>query len=98
MDVGAWLAALGLERYAQAFADNDINAETLVALTSEDLKELGITSLGHRKKLLAAIASLSVESGQKDGAAVVREDSVQELPAPAAPGRCSARWRPRRPG
>lgn len=57
MNVTAWLEGLGLNRYAGAFADNDIDAETLPALTEDDLKELGVASLGHRKKLLAAIAA-----------------------------------------
>jgi class 3 adenylate cyclase/tetratricopeptide (TPR) repeat protein len=56
MDVGGWLNALGLGRYAKAFAENDIDADAVDALTSDDLKELGVSSLGHRKKLLAAIA------------------------------------------
>ncbi|MFQ5953855.1 MAG: adenylate/guanylate cyclase domain-containing protein, partial [Kiloniellales bacterium] len=59
MDVGAWLDALGLGEYAQAFAENDIDAETLSELTAEDLKELGVSKLGHRKKLLAAINDLA---------------------------------------
>ena len=56
MDVGVWLKELGLGQYASAFADNDIDFAVLVQLTDADLKELGIISLGHRKRLLAAIA------------------------------------------
>ncbi|HYM03125.1 MAG TPA: adenylate/guanylate cyclase domain-containing protein [Stellaceae bacterium] len=55
----AWLRGLGLEQYAQAFAEHDIGADLLGDLTAEDLKELGVRSLGHRKRLLAAIAALS---------------------------------------
>jgi class 3 adenylate cyclase len=58
MDVSAWLPGLGLERYAPAFRDNDINAEILPELTAEDLIGLGVASIGHRRKLLAAIAAL----------------------------------------
>lgn len=58
MNVADWLENLGLGRYAGAFADNDIDADTLGALTEDDLRELGVTSLGHRKKLMAAIAAL----------------------------------------
>ncbi|MGH6898188.1 MAG: alpha/beta fold hydrolase [Geminicoccaceae bacterium] len=58
MDVDAWLKDHGLGRYAEAFASNDIDAEVLRTLTADDLKELGVASLGHRKKLLAAIADL----------------------------------------
>ena len=59
MDVRVWLDGLGLGQYAEAFAQNDIDAETLRELTGDDLKELGVTSLGHRKKLLGATAGLS---------------------------------------
>ena len=58
MDVGSWLEHHGLGQYAQAFASNDVDADVLSALTADDLKELGVASLGHRKKLLAAIAEL----------------------------------------
>src|SRR5271156_6475534 len=56
--VAVWLRRLGLEQYAQAFAANDIDPEVLPELTADDLIGLGITSVGHRRKLLAAIAAL----------------------------------------
>jgi len=59
MDLGVWLECRGFGQYAEAFAENDIDEETLGGLTDEDLKELGVASLGHRKKLLAAIQRLS---------------------------------------
>jgi class 3 adenylate cyclase len=58
MDVGAWLRGLGLEQYAPAFRDNDIDGEVLPNLTADDLISIGVTSVGHRRKLLAAIAAL----------------------------------------
>jgi class 3 adenylate cyclase len=58
MDVSSWLRDLGLENYAQAFRANDIDAESLSRLTAEDLIALGVTSIGHRRKLLHAIALL----------------------------------------
>jgi predicted ATPase/class 3 adenylate cyclase len=58
MDVSAWLRGLGLERYTPAFRDNDIDAEILAELTADDLIGLGVTSIGHRRRLLAAIAAL----------------------------------------
>jgi class 3 adenylate cyclase/predicted ATPase len=61
MDVAAWLHSLGLERYASAFRDNDVDAEVLPELTADDLIGLGVTSIGHRRKLLAAIAALGAE-------------------------------------
>ncbi|HEX7911470.1 MAG TPA: adenylate/guanylate cyclase domain-containing protein [Paraburkholderia sp.] len=57
MDIGQWLQALGLEQYVPAFADNDIDFPMLAQLDDADLKELGVVSLGHRKRLLAAIAA-----------------------------------------
>lgn len=62
MDVAAWLRGLGLGQYEQAFRENDIDAEVLVDLTAEDLIGLGVTSIGHRRKLLAAIAALRAGS------------------------------------
>jgi class 3 adenylate cyclase len=73
VDVGDWLRDLGLERYEQAFRDNDIDADLLPELTADDLTGLGITSVGHRRKLLAAIAAL------RSGPAPSAE------PAPGAP-------------
>ena len=58
MDVSTWLRDLGLENYVQAFQANDIDAEVLPRLTAEDLTALGISSIGHRRKLLDAIAAL----------------------------------------
>ena len=58
MDVAEWLRGLGLEQYAAAFRDNDIDREVLHRLTGEDLRELGIASVGHRRRLLDAIAAL----------------------------------------
>ncbi len=58
LDVAAWLAGLGMQDYAAAFAANDVDAETLRHLTADDLRELGVASIGHRRKLLTAIAAL----------------------------------------
>ena len=58
MNIGAWLESLGLARYAPAFRENDIDTEVLPSLTADDLIGLGITSIGHRRKLLEAIAAL----------------------------------------
>ena len=59
MNVADWLKGLDLGQYAQAFADNDIDLELARTLTDADLKEIGVASLGHRRKLLAAAATLS---------------------------------------
>jgi class 3 adenylate cyclase len=58
VDIGAWLRDLGLDRYEQAFRENDIASAVLPELTDRDLKDLGV-SLGHRRLLLKAIADLA---------------------------------------
>ena len=59
MEVAEWLRALGLEQYETAFRENGVRAEVLCHLTAEDLKELGVTAVGHRRELLIAIAKLN---------------------------------------
>jgi class 3 adenylate cyclase len=62
MDIGGWLRSLGLERYEAAFRDNEIDDSVLPNLTAEDLKDLGVGIVGHRRKLLDAIAALRANS------------------------------------
>jgi class 3 adenylate cyclase len=62
MDTCAWLRGLGLERYEQAFRENAIDEAILPKLTAEDLRELGVTAVGHRRILLDAIAALRAEA------------------------------------
>jgi class 3 adenylate cyclase/predicted ATPase/energy-coupling factor transporter ATP-binding protein EcfA2 len=76
MDVVAWLRGLGLERYAPAFRENDIDGEVLRELTPDDLISIGVTSVGHRRKLLAAIASLGTAPPAATVMAVPRDDSA----------------------
>ena len=63
MDVGGWLRSLGLDRYEAAFRDNEINERVLPSLTQEDLKEIGVGPVGHRRLLLEAIAALRADRG-----------------------------------
>jgi SAM domain (Sterile alpha motif)/Adenylate and Guanylate cyclase catalytic domain len=63
MDVVVWLRSLGLERYEAAFRDNEIDERVLPSLTQEDLKEIGIGPVGHRRILLEAIAALRGDTG-----------------------------------
>jgi SAM (Sterile alpha motif) domain-containing protein/adenylate/guanylate cyclase family protein len=58
VDIAAWLHGPGLQRYERTFCDNAIDASVLPELTADDLKELGVRLVGHRRKLLAAIAAL----------------------------------------
>src|SRR5258706_8546178 len=62
MDLGGWLRRLGLEQYEAAFRENEIDDTVLPSLTAEDLKDLGVGVVGHRRKLLDAIAALRAEA------------------------------------
>ena len=64
MDVGDWLRQLGLEQYEPAFRANEIDAKVLPSLTAEDLKDLGVSLVGHRRRLLDAIAALGNDAPQ----------------------------------
>jgi hypothetical protein len=88
MDVRAWLQQPGLERFADTFAANDIDAETLRSLTAEDLRELGVASLGHRKRLLDAVASL-LEPAPATAKASAGAAPRAAKPEPAASWNCS---------
>jgi class 3 adenylate cyclase/predicted ATPase len=65
MDIGGWLRSLGLEQYEAAFRENAIDDSVLSSLTAEDLKELGVDAVGHRRKLLNAIAALRADADLK---------------------------------
>jgi class 3 adenylate cyclase/predicted ATPase len=83
MDVAAWLQGLGLERYVPAFLENRIEADILPSLTVEDLKDVGVTLVGDRRRLLDAIAAL--------GAAV--PPAATPVVAPVAPASAAAERR-----
>jgi hypothetical protein len=87
MDIEGWLRGLGLERYLPAFRDNDVDGEVLRRLTGEDLRELGVASVGHRRRLLDAIAALRSATGPGQPDASVRLVGDSPLPAPASPNR-----------
>src|SRR3974390_1242510 len=65
MDIVVWLRSLGLGKYEAVFRENDIDETVLPSLTHENLKELGVTSLGHRVKLLDASAALRYDASSK---------------------------------
>ena len=65
MDIVVWLRSLGLGKYEAAFRENEIDETVLPSLTHEDLKELGVTAVGHRRKLLDAIAALRSDASGK---------------------------------
>ncbi len=58
IDVASWLQQLGLEQYEPAFRANAVDGVVLPDLTAEDLIAIGVTAVGHRRKLLSAIAAI----------------------------------------
>ncbi len=85
MDIGAWLQALGLERYEQGFRDNDVNVDLLRDLTESDLETLGVASLGHRKMILRAIEALRpLGADMAAGATAAADEASLAPPAPAS--------------
>jgi len=61
MDILVWLRSVGLGKNEAVFRENDIDETVLPSLTHETPKDLGVTSVGHRLKLLEAIAALRTE-------------------------------------
>jgi class 3 adenylate cyclase/predicted ATPase len=81
IDIADWLRGLGLEQYAQLFRDNDIDGEILGGMNAEDLKELGISSFGHRRRLLNAITALGGAPATRD----VAQSAMSVTSAPVSP-------------
>ena len=59
MDIGQWLRGLGLQSYEQVFRDNGVDLDVLPRLTADDLKEIGVLAVGHRRKIIDAIGELA---------------------------------------
>src|SRR5205085_2221670 len=93
MAIAAWLASFGLAQYAELFRANDIDLEAARLLTDADLKELGV-SLGHRRKLLAAIADLVAVPAEARPSEVAATATPAEAERPSA-GPHRHRHRPR---
>jgi class 3 adenylate cyclase/predicted ATPase len=81
VEILAWLRELGLERYEQAFLENEIAAEILPKLTADDLKDIGVTIVGHRRKLLEAIAALA--KPRQAGSSATIDASIMARPSAA---------------
>jgi class 3 adenylate cyclase/predicted ATPase len=75
--IAAWLEKLGMSEYARRFAENDIDISVLPHLTDQDFKELGV-SLGHRRKLLAAITELSGVAPSASTSPALAEPKLQD--------------------
>src|ERR1700750_450211 len=75
VDVGAWLRELDLEQYEAAFGENGVSEEDVRHLTAEDLQDLGVVAVGHRRRLLVAIEALRLKS-------MAASDPVPSSPSP----------------
>src|SRR6516164_4955859 len=84
MDVADWLRTLDLGQYEAAFRENSVTIDLLPNLTSEDLKDLGITPVGHRRRLLNAIAALRAEADLARDPRVTSADHPQQSPQSTA--------------
>jgi class 3 adenylate cyclase len=80
MDIVVWLRSLGLGKYEAAFRENEIDETVLPSLTHETLKELGVTAVGHRLKLLDAIAALRNDTSGKAPTADVAPSATRVSP------------------
>jgi hypothetical protein len=86
MDIVVWLRSRGLGKYEAVFRENEIDETVLPSLTAEDLKELGVTALGHRRKLLDAIAALRTDTSAQGPSSDLKtaprpEGALPPLPA-----------------
>src|SRR5262249_8279569 len=79
IDVASWLHQLGLAQYEPAFRDNEVDGDVLPDLTAEDLIAIGVTPVGHRRRLLSAIAAL----GDAAQAPALTATPASGPPAPA---------------
>ena len=87
VDIAAWLRGLGLERYEQTFRDHELDGEVLARLTADDLKAAGTAAVGHRRRLLDAIAArlpgldAVIEAGDEESGQAREAQSAGEAPA-----------------
>src|SRR3954451_4832726 len=95
MDVADWLRALGLDQYEAAFRANGVDAEVLLTLTGEELKDIGVSLIRHRRRLLEAIAAL--RSNAMPAEAPVRASPSPAPADPSEPGDISETPAARRP-
>ena len=80
--IADWLEKLGMSEYAQRFTENDIDTSVLPHLSDQDLKELGI-SLGHRRKMLAAIGELAGAAPATPKPVAAMETKPKTMPSAA---------------
>src|ERR1700757_4351499 len=85
MDIAVWLRSLGLGKYEAIFRENEIDETVLPSLTEEHLKQLGVTALGHRVKLLDAIAALRIDESVQTSTAAAASAPPSAAPPTGAP-------------
>jgi len=85
VDIAAWLHSLGMQQYEAAFRDNAIDARVLPNPTAEDHKDLGVGLVGHRRRLLDAIAALGAKTPTSSPDAPVRAGAESRSPFPHPP-------------
>ena len=95
MDIAEWLRGLGLAQYEPAFRENAIDESVLPSLTAKDLGDLGVTMVGHRRKLLDAIAALRASETSAASRPPIARTVGNPLfnPATLGPQPALARWR-----
>ena len=86
MPIDKWLRELGLERYAAAFEANDVTDDLLPTLTADDLRDIGITSVGHRRRILDAIGAARAQGP----APAARDRRWNRWPSGVRSASCSA--------
>src|SRR5689334_23330898 len=94
MDVGAWLRELGLEQYEAAFRANAVDAEILPTLTGEELRDIGVSSIRDRRRLLEAIAALRPKAVPDEAAAQVSSSPPTDPTGPPGASETTAERRP----
>ncbi|MFL5284016.1 MAG: AAA family ATPase [Rhodopila sp.] len=94
MDVGDWLKSLSLEQYEATFRENAVTVALLPTLTADDLKDLGITLIGHRRQLLNAIAALRSEAVSAEPVAAVSSSAPTDPTKPPDTSETTAERRP----
>ncbi len=83
--IADWLEKLGMSEYAERFAENDVDIEVLSELTDTDFDRLGV-SIGHRRKILKALAAGGPRAAAAPPSSLVPEQSrTTEAPRPISP-------------
>src|SRR4051812_28679116 len=94
MDVADWLRTLGLEQYEAAFHENGVDAEVLPTLTGEELKDIGVSLIRHRRRLLEAIAALRSNAMPAEALAQVSPSAPPDLTGLPGASETTAERRP----